>query len=106
MRQHTDNTFTVPYRSPGQYIREARKKLGLSQIETARKADISPSTLSRLESGERMQPRNYAELSEVLQIDPKNLRAKKSIKIKTMSEKVKELKTLFPDWKDLIREML
>ncbi len=35
----------------GYKIRECRKKMGLSQVELAKKAKISRTTLSRLESG-------------------------------------------------------
>lgn len=104
MSQHTESNNTIQHSFPGQYLKERRIEMGLSQRQAAFKAGISPSTLSRLESGQRLQPRSYVELSEVYKIDPKDLRFKKSIK--TISERVDRLKSLFPDWKDLFREMI
>ena len=48
----------------GDRIRNARKKYGLGFIETARRADIDKSLLSRLERGER----NDVRLSTALRL--------------------------------------
>jgi transcriptional regulator with XRE-family HTH domain len=41
----------------GRFIRTERRKAGLTQTELARKAGIAPNHLSRLESGEKIDPR-------------------------------------------------
>lgn len=40
----------------GDKIKEAREKVGWSQSELARRADIQPSTISQIESGARKKP--------------------------------------------------
>jgi transcriptional regulator with XRE-family HTH domain len=42
-----------PPTAPGALVRRAREQAGLSQLDLARRAEIRPSTLSRLESGAR-----------------------------------------------------
>jgi transcriptional regulator with XRE-family HTH domain len=58
-----------------EFIRERRKFLGLTQTELARRLGISPSMVTRLESGEREpSARLLLRLLEVLRADLRDIR--------------------------------
>lgn len=59
----------------GKFIRQRRLKLDMSQEDVARKADLSVSTVSRIESGAIAQPRkdNLDQLAKALEVPPKEL---------------------------------
>ena len=61
----------------GERIAELREERALTQVELAKKAGISPSTLSLLESGkvERPHVSTIRKISRVLGVEPQELRA-------------------------------
>ncbi len=61
----------APHESCGAWFRRHREAMGLSQAEAARRAGLSPSALSRIESGARQPTAAAAEaLAGVLGLDP------------------------------------
>lgn len=61
-------------KTPGEILREARLKQGLTQLEVAQKAAIHPNTYAKIERGEN-QPSSESikKLMAVLDIDVKSL---------------------------------
>ena len=59
-----------PTAALGRSIRAERRRAGLTQAELARKASIAPNHLSRLESGEKIDPRftTIAKLAAALDV--------------------------------------
>lgn len=104
MRQ-IEESGTHINRRKGQFLKDIRTKMGLTQRQAALKAGISPSSLCKLESGERLQSRNIIELAEVYNIDPKELKYEPPKK-KPMTPG-EMLKKMFPDtWKEAVIECL
>jgi len=65
-----------PAQDPGQLIRSSRKKLKLSQLEVSKLTGIHHSTLSRIETGERVPSSEQQPLlAKYLQMEPKELTA-------------------------------
>lgn len=54
----------------GQRIARRRKELGLEQVELAKMAGITQTSISQIESGRNKQTRHIAKLSAALQCDP------------------------------------
>jgi transcriptional regulator with XRE-family HTH domain len=106
MRQLEECVPSARFRHPGELIKYTRKKLGLSQKYVAYKAHMSPSGLCKLESGERMLPRNVFEISDVLKLDPRKLVELNTNKTRTEKKSLEDMKREFPNWRELFRESL
>jgi len=106
MRQQNEYTLTTKdYSFPGQFLKAARESKGLSQREAAFKAGMSPSALCRLESGERMLPRNLLELTDILGVNPREL--KKYIPKKKELSSLEMLKKSFPNnWERVLKDCM
>jgi transcriptional regulator with XRE-family HTH domain len=66
--------YIVVDKEEGQKIKEIRIKLGLTQVQTAKKAGISISSLSRIERGKgRIDINTICAISEVFKIFPVQL---------------------------------
>jgi len=105
MRQLAERVPSVSFRHPGELIKYTRKKMGISQRYTARKADMSPSGLCKIESGEHFHPRNVIKLAKVLHLNPIDLLSfELPNKNQEKTKSLDDLKKEFPNWKDLFRE--
>ena len=56
--------------SIGQRIKEARLRLGISQVELAKRAGVSTGTIGNLEAGTRQQPRDLVPIAQALKVTP------------------------------------
>lgn len=66
-----DKTFSVQV---GNYIAERRKRAGLSQPDLAEKLDVTPETISRMESGKiTLSVERIKEFADILQCEPADL---------------------------------
>jgi transcriptional regulator with XRE-family HTH domain len=105
MREISEKYKGYSFSTPGELIRYTRKKMGYSQKYTAQKARMTPSGLSKLESGAHFLSRNILELCHFLKLDATQLmelNAKKhKIEEKSSLERFKEQ---FPDWKEVLMQ--
>ncbi len=98
---YVPNNFTIP----GQKIRALRKQLGYNQRDFAYKANMSPSALNRIESGQSIQPRRIVEISELLGIHPKELSFNKITPKDEAADNLSFIKKMFPNgWKEIIKK--
>jgi DNA-binding XRE family transcriptional regulator len=84
-RDRTENTNVMQHTglityvtSFAQRLKEARRKLGLSQAALGAKAEMSQGAIANFEAGIREQPRNLLALAKALDVDPNWLESGKS----------------------------
>lgn len=104
MRQLAERSPSVRFRFAGELIKHTRQKMGLSQKFVAYKANMTPSGLSKVESGKNLLPRNVFQLSDVLKIDPRVLASFNSRPVNNDVKTLDDFKKEFPNWKDLLKE--
>lgn len=92
---------------PGQKIKALRKKMGYNQRDFAYKANMSPSALNRIESGQNIQPRRIVEISELLGIHPRELNFNHKVANDDISDNVSFIKKMFPNhFKDIAKAII
>lgn len=68
------NVITIAER-----LKQAREKLGLTQLQLAAKASVTQSTIANIENGIRKRPRDLVNLAKALNVDPSWLESGKGI---------------------------
>ena len=72
------NVITIAER-----LKQAREKLGLTQLQLAAKAAVTQSTIANIENGIRKRPRDLVNLAKALNVDPSWLESGKGITYST-----------------------
>jgi transcriptional regulator with XRE-family HTH domain len=106
MRQLIENVALRSFRNPGELIKYTRKNLGISQRALAHKVKMSPSALSKIESGHTIMPRKAIQISVFLKINPSDLISFDIDKPKTLSKSTEQIKKMFPDWREAAKELI